>query len=729
MPRTRHRHPLVRSLVTLVNVLLILLGFTLLIVVHELGHYLAARWAGIRVDGFAIGMGPHACSWRRGVGFVPGSTERVLWKRFGKQAIQMTELELARNGIGETEWSLRWLPIGGFVKMLGQDDMHPTTEATGPRSYVGAPIGKRMVVVSAGVIANAILAVILFMVAFLIGVRFEAPVIGGSFRDSPAAAAVATNAAALGITKPGLLAGDRVLTIDGDPARTFSDIQIAAAMGHPADTLKMVVERDGVAEPLRFEIEPRHDALMGVLAIGVEPAGSTTIAAQKPIAILVNAALDESGLAAQGVRGGMTMVEVNGQPVTTWQAMDERIAASGAREAITRWRTSDSANRPPDIEATMRLRPELVPMTVAPDPGAPPVAEGRRERVNGLFGLVPLVRIGAVAEDSRNRDVLRAGDVVLAIGPADAPAGEMIEAPRNNDFLRTVQARPGGSVALRVMRDGAPVDVVAKVNRSGQIGVSIAPAFDVPQVARPVERTEVEGVLQPSPIAGLFIGGGSTIVSMNGEPVADWIDVWNAMRAAAGDERALRDGVTVPFVVRGPGPDATERAVAMALSPADVSVVRSLRWRSPLDGLLFEPVSTLLTADGNPLRAVAMGMRETRKMVVMTYLTIVRLFQRTVGVEQLRGPVGIVHMGAAVVERGWTYGLFFLAMISVNLAVLNFLPLPIVDGGLFLYLVYEKVRGRPPSLAFQNAATLVGLCLIGTLFLVTFYNDVMRLVG
>jgi regulator of sigma E protease len=96
-------------------------------------------------------------------------------------------------------------------------------------------------------------------------------------------------------------------------------------------------------------------------------------------------------------------------------------------------------------------------------------------------------------------------------------------------------------------------------------------------------------------------------------------------------------------------------------------------------------------------------------------------------VEQLRGPVGIVHLGARVVDRGAMYLVFFLAMISVNLAVLNFLPLPIVDGGLFLYLVYEQLAGRAPSLRFQNAATMVGLLLLGTLFLFTFYNDVMRI--
>jgi regulator of sigma E protease len=122
-----------------------------------------------------------------------------------------------------------------------------------------------------------------------------------------------------------------------------------------------------------------------------------------------------------------------------------------------------------------------------------------------------------------------------------------------------------------------------------------------------------------------------------------------------------------------------------------------------------------------------MGLQETHKLVLMTYLTIDRLFRGSVGVEQLRGPLGIVHMGSQIADSGITYLVFFLAMISVNLAVINFLPLPIVDGGLFLFLIYEKIKGRPPSVAFQNAATIVGLCLIGTILLVVTWHDVLRL--
>ena len=85
------------------NVLLIVLGFGLLIFVHELGHWWAATRAGIRCESFAIGLGPVLAAWRRGIGWRAGSTDPATIARFGKPAIEMTDEELARNGLGETE--------------------------------------------------------------------------------------------------------------------------------------------------------------------------------------------------------------------------------------------------------------------------------------------------------------------------------------------------------------------------------------------------------------------------------------------------------------------------------------------------------------------------------------------------------------------------------------------------------------------------------------------------
>src|SRR5688572_3226686 len=124
------------------NVVLIILGFGLLIFIHELGHFIAAKWAGIRTEAFAVGMGPVALAWRKGIGLRFGSTAREYEQRV-RQHIQrerteqlpvqekvegigdVPQAEMYRIGdqlgLGETEYSLRWLPIGGFVKMLGQE--------------------------------------------------------------------------------------------------------------------------------------------------------------------------------------------------------------------------------------------------------------------------------------------------------------------------------------------------------------------------------------------------------------------------------------------------------------------------------------------------------------------------------------------------------------------------------------------------------------------------------
>ena len=115
--------------------------------------------------------------------------------------------------------------------------------------------------------------------------------------------------------------------------------------------------------------------------------------------------------------------------------------------------------------------------------------------------------------------------------------------------------------------------------------------------------------------------------------------------------------------------------------------------------------------------------------MLQTYVTFARLFDGTVKVEHLQGPVGIAHIGTVVASRGFIWLLFFLALISVNLAVVNFLPLPIVDGGQFLMILYEQLRGRPLPIKVQEIVTIAGIVLIGAMFLMVTFNDVKRVFG
>src|ERR1043165_7435730 len=144
------------------DLLLVVLGFGFIIFIHELGHFLAARWAGIRVLAFAIGFGPAAGSYRKGLGWRRGSSEEEYLEHVKRGAA---------GAISPTEYRFNWLAFGGYVKMLGQDDTDPTATSDAPDSYQSCKVWKRMVVISAGVVMNLILASVLFVGVFMHGLE------------------------------------------------------------------------------------------------------------------------------------------------------------------------------------------------------------------------------------------------------------------------------------------------------------------------------------------------------------------------------------------------------------------------------------------------------------------------------------------------------------------------------------------------------------------------------
>jgi len=695
------------------NLLLIILGFCLLIALHELGHFLAARWAGIRVHAFAIGMGPVVLGYRRGVGLKFGSTDREVRTRHGKSAAQMSDRELAQHALGETEYSLRLLPLGGFVGMLGQDDLDPAARSEDPRSYQRTPIGKRMVVVSAGVVANLILAVVLFIVAFMVGVRFEAPVIGALPSTSPALAAEPLDAPGL---EPGLRPGDRVLEIDGARMLTFADIRIAAAMSRPGVPLTMLVERPGHASPLQFRVEPRNDPRGGVRTLAVLPSANCTITTDRSAESLVKRALDEAGLGATELGPGWVLEQIDGTTAISGDALVTAARSLGGRPIPTRWRSPDGSR---SIDVEIPVTPELQ-------------WPGRREGATsegdaGLLGLLPLAQVLDVDPTSANASAIWPGDVVLRAADSIGPS--------QRSLISAIRERGSGFIALTLLRDGAEIYVSATIaaaeifgDRPARLGLTLAPALSVPLLAAPA----ADG----APASNLGILPLSRVQKVAGTTVENWSDLRRALDAAlraalarpgAGDDPS--SAIVVPIELSSPTAAREVRSLELRVPRADADAILSLGWTPTLSLAVFDPLDVTLTADGNPIRAVAMGFRQTWRLVQLTYLTLDRLLRGTVAVKELHGPVGIVHIGTRVADRGFMYLVFFLAMISVNLAVLNFLPLPIVDGGLFLFLIYEKLRGKPPSVAFQNAATILGLCLIVGVFLVASYNDVLRLFG
>jgi len=676
------------------NMLLIVLGFGFLIGIHELGHFIAAKWAGIRANAFAIGMGPQVVSYRKGIGFCyKGSAAKVI-EKFGKDANDMSDAELQEHGLSETEYSLRLLPLGGFVSMLGQEDGKPDSVSEDPRSYNSCPIGKRMVVVSAGVIMNVLLACFLFLVCFQVGVNFEAPILGAMSPDSPAA-----NATAVGFDSVHLEPGDEVVTVNGELAKTFTDIALASAMAKPGVPVDLEVKRKGLDTLLAFSIMPANVTQEGLLELGLFPASSATLRSGEQGKEVMSVLHSDSSFLS--LAQGMTMREANGKPIEVWAQYEALVQTSGGNSIATEWvGTNGSASV--DV-------PVQIALSIIRVPDVPENAPQNYER--GLLGMCPMTKIGSVLESSPNIGVLLCDDVLLKAGSLEAPRMGQLR-----NYLATV---PDGTIQFKVLRDGVKQDIEGTI-QNGLLGVMLVQALELPMIAQPIQQQLIAGEQVPTPLVDWQVLAGSTIESVQGATVLDWKDFRSAL---------LKAGEFVSISLQNPTKDGSIHEIDFRLSSEEQAAIANTVWTSPLSMGMFDPIFVTRSSGGNPIKALQMGFAETVSMVEMTYVTLDRLFRRSVGVDQLHGPVGIVHIGSKIADRGYCYLFFFLGIISINLAVLNFLPLPIVDGGLFLYLIYEKLFKKPPSIAFQNAAAVLGLSLIGMLFVVTFYNDIMDIVG
>ncbi len=270
------------SMETAQNLALLAFGFGFVVFFHELGHFLAAKWAGVKVEQFAVGFGQALFAWRKGVGFRIGSTQKEYRERIDAYLLKSsptsvgaataptpaptspvaadstapaepTDLQYAQAasalGLGETEYRLNWIPLGGYVKMLGQDDLKPNSEADDPRAYNRQTIAKRMVIVSAGVIMNIILAAIGFAILFRYGFHVPPAYVGSVIPLSPAQEA-------------GIQDGDRIISINGrDQSNDWTKVQLSAALCSADEKTPIDVERtmpDGKKEIVHLEIVPRH---------------------------------------------------------------------------------------------------------------------------------------------------------------------------------------------------------------------------------------------------------------------------------------------------------------------------------------------------------------------------------------------------------------------------------------------------------------------------------------
>ncbi len=443
------------------TLLAFLLTTGILILFHELGHFWMARLFHVRILRFSIGFGP------------------FLWSR--------------RLGRDQTEFGIATIPLGGYVKMLGETPDEPLGPADRPRSFTGLHPARKFLVAAAGPLANLVLAVVAYAITAMAGIPGIAPVVGEVDPQGMAARA-------------GLQAGDRVLAIGGRPVSDWQDVRmrlLAAAVGGTKVTLD-VRAPGGMRREVRINLGHLPPDSIGSGFV------SRTIGLGPYLPPVIGSVVPHSPAAGLGLRPGDRILDVNGQPVSSWQVFARIVEAHPMEEIQVRW------------------------------------------------------------QDARGQ--VRGGPV-----------------------------RPG----LYLFQGRA----------IGRLGVTLAPL----------------------------------------------------------------------------------------------------------------PASLVVLHQRSPLQALEYGMGETVRISRLTLEMLWRMVQGVASTSNISGPITIAQMAGESLELGVGPYFSFLALISVSLAILNLLPVPVLDGGHLVFHGVEWVTGRPVPPAVVQKAQMIGIVLLLMLLLFAFYNDLSRL--
>ena len=657
-------------------------GLGFVIFVHELGHFLVAKACGVKCEKFFLGF-------------------------------DIGGLKLASFQWGETEYGIGALPLGGYVKMLGQDDNpaaaaaeaqraraegghaaqvlgsgdlppEPTSDphpAWDPRSYPAQSVPKRMAIISAGVIMNVIFAVLMASLAYGLGVK----------ELTCAVSSVRTGGAAW---RAGMRTGDEITAIAGRQDPIFSDLRHGVTVGDVAKGIDFTVYRPADQTSRTLVLKPDTD--LGAPTIGVTSPFSLTLPADISAGLPGAAARAEPPLV-----GGDTIRSVDGVTVETYAELIAELSRKRDQPVTL------SVERKPAGKGGAAAA-EMVEVVLPPQP----------RRTTGMImtaGPVKAVQEGSPAAVAD----IQAGDRILAID--GEPAGD----PLSLDDRLALLA--GTAVRLTLAHDGEADREVTVVPREvtwrddETTGLACPQSIPTLGLALVVDAVVAE-VTADSPAAAAGIRPG------------DQIEEANFIESEADDEPA-QDGIPLADEANWPAVAAMlqrlpeEVRLQVRITPAagesrDLTLTPGLAENSfVIDrGLVFEPVYRMVKA-GSIAGAVRRGVRKAGEDLSLVYSFLGKLTSNAISPRLLGGPIEIAKQAGKSAEEGFGRLLLFLTMLSANLAVVNFLPIPVLDGGHMVFLLYELVRGKPPSENVVAGLSYLGLALILTLMMFVFGLD------
>lgn len=591
------------------------LGIGLVIFVHEAGHFLAARWCKVRVETFSLGFGPRLFGWTR----------------------------------GDTLYQIAAVPLGGYVKMAGEDVYDPDAPRN-PGDLGSKSIPQRFLIYSGGVIMNMIFALIVFPIVFSAGVPFNEPMIGPPV---PGGAA----------WKAGLEEGTRIRSVNGEPTYAYMHIPNGVALG-PEGRAELEIQSPGSDEIRTVTVVPEFSEAAGLQEIGVGRARDPEF----KIVVGKGTRAEELGL-----EEGDRLVEwKDGLEGLTFE--EHMVQLFSAHRPFAGIFAKPSGER---LEVTLPYEP-------------PP--KGSR----AIMGVAPLVN-RVVATRGRAAELrLEEGDLLLSVG----------EVPlwKSGDLLRALSLAEG-PIVLTVRRgdDVFPVEVGELSREAAQdLARDIALTLNTESQAVSVNADSI------AERTGLR--SGDRVIDLDGSPIKTFADITKASKKASKEDRAV--SLTVLRSLEGGGEE--ELHFTIKGEPYSQS-----------HGFDLMPARYVYEAE-TPTEAIAVGVASAWKFLEDTWLTLKSIALGRVASDQVGGIITIGVVAKSFANESLTKLFFFLCILSVNLAFLNVLPIPVLDGGHLFFLLIEAIKGSPVSERVMSYSQLVGLVLIVSLMVYVIHNDLMR---
>jgi regulator of sigma E protease len=681
------------------HIFLAVLGFSVVVFVHECGHFIVAKLSDINVETFSIFLPPVLLSVRK---TADGFRFRILPKFFPKEnqpeGDGLLSFTLGKKGkAGETEYCIGLIPFGGFVKMLGQEDTKTVEKSGDPRSYANKPVGIRMAVIAAGVTFNAVSAIIIFMMVFLIGINRIPAVVGGVRPGSPACRA-------------GLKAGDEIIEIAGKSKNLeFTTVTMAAGLSGKDEKIALKVRHeDGSIEDFALVAEPMESSMGTMRLFGILAPQSLTIANVSDS----NELLEKTDLLA-----GDQIKAVNGRDVQTYREFEE-IVQNSIVPAVTV--TAERAGVSGKSEVESKIKLSLVAADI----------KGQPESETGhIYSMMPRLKIEAVSKKppspkekliclfsgrKNDKDIdtagqLQSGDIILAAGNVENPTYKELR-----DVTTEYENEKLPITVLRVDSDGLEqqltITVTPKRSKDDDrvvIGIFLVPVFDAehPIVAKTIS-------VQDGP-QRLEIPRGASIRAVNGVSVSNFYDIVRQIKRNVGQR------ITIDYRLG----DGTSGDVALDIGTSeDFITVQSI----PAEVVPFKLLERLYKAEG-PVDAIGMGCRKAVTFIVQTYVSLQRVISGLVSPKSFMGPVGIAKASYDIVKNYPSiYYVYWIGLISVLIGAFNSLPVLPFDGGHIVFLLVEKIKGSPVSERVQGIILYIGLVLVLAFVLYITFNDIVR---